>query len=193
MLATLLTQGKDRPSVRHKTGVDLASDGCHGSTDWPILTPSQLSPFREALAHGLVKRLNARSRFLLEFQADVLAMAQARFAEPLVGQTLTGVISGVQSYGFFVEVPPSQVEGLVHVSSLKDDWYEYRSRQNRLVGRKNRRTYMVGDRVDVEIQKVDALRHQIDLAVVQPESGEESFAATNGMQPGADALVLAPL
>jgi ribonuclease R len=66
------------------------------------------------------------------------------------------------------------VEGLVHVSSLKDDWYEYRSRQNRLVGRKNRRTYMVGDSVAVEIQKVDALRHQIDLAVIQPEDGEAS-------------------
>jgi ribonuclease R len=92
-----------------------------------------------------------------------------------VGQVLPGVISGVQSYGFFVEVPPSQVEGLVHVSSLKDDWYEYRSRQNRLVGRKNRRTYMLGDKVDVEIQKVDALRHQIDLAVVLPEgSGDDT-------------------
>jgi ribonuclease R len=90
-----------------------------------------------------------------------------------VGQTLTGVISGVQSYGFFVEVPPSQVEGLVHVSSLKDDWYEYRSRQNRLVGRKNRRTYMLGDAVEVTIQKVDVLRHQIDLAVVLPEGYEE--------------------
>jgi ribonuclease R len=86
-----------------------------------------------------------------------------------VGQTLPGSISGIQSYGFFVEVPPSQVEGLVHVSSLKDDWYEYRSRQNRLVGRKSRRTYMMGDPVEVEIQKVDALRHQIDLAVIQPE------------------------
>jgi ribonuclease R len=96
-------------------------------------------------------------------------MLQARQAEPLVGQVLPGVISGVQSYGFFVEVPPSQVEGLVHVSSLKDDWYEYRSRQNRLVGRKNRRNYMLGDQVEVEIQKVDALRHQIDLAVVLPE------------------------
>jgi ribonuclease R len=63
------------------------------------------------------------------------------------------------------------VEGLVHVSSLKDDWYEYRSRQNRLVGRKGRRTYMVGDSVAVEIQKVDALRHQIDLAVIQPDDG----------------------
>jgi len=71
------------------------------------------------------------------------------------------------------------VEGLVHVSSLKDDWYEYRSRQNRLVGRKNRRTYRLGDRVEVEIQKVDPLRHQIDLAVVLPEGadGEDSGAS----------------
>jgi ribonuclease R len=61
------------------------------------------------------------------------------------------------------------VEGLVHVSSLKDDWYEYRSRQNRLVGRKNRRAYKLGDTVEVVIEKVDALRHQIDLAVLQPE------------------------
>ena len=109
---------------------------------------------------------------LQEFQGDALAMAQARSAEPLVGQTLPGVISGVQSYGFFVEVPPSQVEGLVHVSSLKDDWYEYRSRQNRLVGRKNRRSYMLGDAVEVIIQKVDVLRHQIDLAVLQPDLPE---------------------
>ena len=90
-------------------------------------------------------------------------------AEPLVGQTLEGVISGVQSYGFFVEVPPSLVEGLVHVSSLKDDWYEYRARQSQLVGRKSRRTYMVGDPVKVLIEKVDVLRHQIDLSVVLSE------------------------
>ena len=110
-------------------------------------------------------------------------MAQAREAEPLVGQTLQGVISGVQSYGFFVEVPPSQVEGLVHVSSLVDDWYEYRSRQNRLVGRKNRRTYMLGDRVEVVIQKVDVLRHQIDLAVVLAE-GDGAESAADGTTGG---------
>jgi ribonuclease R len=152
--------------------VDLTSDACHGQIDWPLLAPSLLTPSRDALAQGLVQRLNGRRRFQSELQSDVLAMAQARQAEPLVGQTLPGVISGVQSYGFFVEVPPSNVEGLVHVSSLKDDWYEYRSRQNRLVGRKNRRTYMLGDAVEVEIQKVDALRHQIDLAVVLPEGYE---------------------
>lgn len=172
LLVTLLCEGKDRPTVRHKTSADIASDSCHGSIDWALLVPSQLSPFQQGLQQGLVQRLNGRQRAVQEFQDDLLAMAQARAAEPLVGQVLPGVISGVQSYGFFVEVPPSNVEGLVHVSSLKDDWYEYRSRQNRLVGRKFRRTFLVGDPVEVEIQKVDALRHQIDLAVVLPEISE---------------------
>ena len=173
VLVLLLSEGKDRPSVRHKTRADIAGDSSHGVIDWPLLAPSQLNPVEEGRSIGLLHRLNGRTRFAAELQADALAMAQARQAEPLVGQTLTGVISGVQSYGFFVEVPPSQVEGLVHVSSLKDDWYEYRSRQNRLVGRKNRRSYMLGDAVEVIIQKVDVLRHQIDLAVVLPEGYEE--------------------
>ncbi|MFZ9946929.1 MAG: RNB domain-containing ribonuclease, partial [Vulcanococcus sp.] len=173
VLSLLLSEGKDRPSVRHKTRVDIAGDSSHGLIDWPLMPPSQIQPLEEGRSSALLHRLNGRCRFAAELQNDALAMAQARQAEPLVGQTLTGVISGVQSYGFFVEVPPSQVEGLVHVSSLKDDWYEYRSRQNRLVGRKNRRTYMLGDAVEVTIQKVDVLRHQIDLAVVLPEGYEE--------------------
>jgi ribonuclease R len=175
VLVLLLSEGKDRPSPRHKVAVDLAADACHGAIDWPLLSEAQLEPLQQARGQGLLQRLNGRRRFQAELQADLLAMAQARQAEPLVGQVLPGVISGVQSYGFFVEVPPSMVEGLVHVSSLKDDWYEYRSRQNRLVGRKNRRTYMLGDQVEVEIQKVDALRHQIDLAVVLPEGYEASL------------------
>ena len=195
LLVLLLTEGKDRPSVRHKVSVDLASPACHGAIDWPLLAPSQLVPFQDALNHGLVQRLNGRRRFQAELEADLLAMAQARQAEPLVGQVLPGVISGVQSYGFFVEVPPSNVEGLVHVSSLKDDWYEYRSRQNRLVGRKNRRTYMLGDRVDVEIEKVDALRHQIDLAVVLPDGWESGAGpdAPIAAAPVADAPVAASI
>ncbi len=188
VLVLLLSEGKDRPSVRHKVSVDLASPAAHGAIDWPLLTPGQLTPFQDALAHGLVQRLNVRRRFQAELEADLLAMAQARQAEPLVGQVLPGVISGVQSYGFFVEVPPSNVEGLVHVSSLKDDWYEYRSRQNRLVGRKNRRTYMLGDAVDVEIEKVDALRHQIDLGVLLPEGWEsEAAGGAASSDPDSDA------
>ena len=51
-------------------------------------------------------------------------------------------------------------------SALNDDWYEYRSRQNRLVGRKTRRVYQLGDSVRVRVIKVDVLRNQIDLDVI---------------------------
>jgi ribonuclease R len=72
----------------------------------------------------------------------------------------------VQSYGFFVEIEDLLVEGLVHVSSLKDDWYEYRARQQKLVGRKNLQQYCLGDQVDVQVKSVDYYRQQIDLVAV---------------------------
>ena len=88
-------------------------------------------------------------------------------------------MSGVQSYGFFVEVGETRVEGLVHVSSLNDDWYEYRSRQNRLVGRKNRRVYQLGDQVRVRVIKVDVLRNQIDLEVIPEPTADEGDSSTD--------------
>jgi len=52
------------------------------------------------------------------------------------------------------------------MSSLKDDWYEYRSRQQTLVGRKNRNQYRLGDNVEVQVKSVDYYRQQIDLVAV---------------------------
>ena len=77
-----------------------------------------------------------------------------------------------------------QVEGLVHVSSLKDDWYEYRARLQALFGRKNRASYRLGDRVEVQIKSVDYYRQQIDLVTVNSNNGDrqasnDTFNAVN--------------
>ena len=69
----------------------------------------------------------------------------------------------VQSYCFFVEISELNLEGLVHVSTLNNDWYEYRSKQNLLIGRKSKKSYKVGDEIEVKIIKVDILKYQIDL------------------------------
>ena len=179
VLAALLNEGKDRPSVRHKEKVNLGRSGAGGAVRWPLLTASQEQKLLEGFQPRQLVRLNSRRRQQTELEKDLIAMAQARSAEPMVEQEHKGRISGVQSYGFFVELPPSGVEGMVHVSSLNDDWYEYRSRQNRLVGRRNRRIYQLGDEVVVKVTKVDVLRNQIDLDIVgtEPESsqGKESL------------------
>ena len=100
-------------------------------------------------------------------------MALARAIEPLVGQEMEAVISGVQSYGFFAEILPFMAEGLVHVSSLNDDWYEYRSRQSRLIGRKSKMIYQLGDMLKVKIIKVDILKNQIDLEVFEEKNSND--------------------
>ena len=166
VLCSLLNDGKDRPTVRQKIKVKLGEKGVAASVSWPLFTASQEQKILEMIRERTVQRLNARRRQVEEFKRDVLAMSKARSAEPMLNQHQTGVISGVQSYGFFVEIAPSMAEGLVHVSSLNDDWYEYRSRQNRLVGRRSRRVYQLGDAVEVKVLKVDVLRNQIDLEVV---------------------------
>ncbi len=63
-------------------------------------------------------------------------------------------------------------EGLVHVSSLRNDWYEYRSWQQTLVGKKSQRQFRPGERIEVEVKNVDYYRQQIDLALVGTESDD---------------------
>ena len=174
VLCQLLNDGKDRPSVRQKETVNLGSKGAASTMTWPLFSGSLQQRLQELLQERQLQRLNSRRRQQAELSKDVIAMAQARSAEPMLDHEQQGVISGVQSYGFFVEIAPSMVEGLVHVSSLNDDWYEYRSRQNRLVGRRNRRVYKLGDPVTVRVTKVDVLRNQIDLDIVMtPEEKQQ--------------------
>ena len=101
-----------------------------------------------------------------EAESDLEGLKKAEFMRSHTGEVFHGLITGVQSYGFFVEIEELLVEGLVHVSSLKDDWYEYRARQQKLVGRKNRQQYRLGDKVDVQVKSVDYYRQQIDLVAV---------------------------
>ena len=179
VIQMLLSDGKDRPNVRQKERLNLGRRGCAENLHWALFTGAQEEKLVSIVNHRLVQRLNSRRRQVLELLRDLQAMVQARSAEPLVGQDAEGRVSGVQSYGFFVEVGETRVEGLVHVSSLNDDWYEYRSRQNRLVGRKNRRVYQLGDPVRVRVIKVDVLRNQIDLEVIPEPAAERNDSSAD--------------
>ncbi len=172
LLTMLLCHGK-RSDGSHPQAVELASHQSRDQVSWDVLSPDHSKPFKDALAEGLCQHLLDRSRFAAAVEADWIALCQARHLESRVGTIMDGVISGVQSYGLFVELPPTYAEGLVHISALRDDWYEFRARQHRLLGRKSQRQFTLGDTIPVEIQKVDVLRNQIDLAVVTAASPAE--------------------
>jgi ribonuclease R len=165
VLKAVFAHGRDRRHTRVKEGVDLTSSSCHGQINWNVLPPQMHGEIDEDL-HAIVLHLNDREKLAEDAEKDLEGLRKAEKMKERTGKVFEGLITGVQSYGFFVEIEDLLVEGLVHVSSLKDDWYEYRSRQSCLVGRKNRIAYRLGDRVEVEVKSVDYYRQQIDLVTV---------------------------
>jgi ribonuclease R len=181
ILSTVFAHGRDRKSARSKEQVNLHQNSCHGQISWNVLPPEQQRDIESALA-AVIAPLNERMQLIRQAEQDFQGLKKTKKMQQRTGEIYQGIITGIQSYGFFVRLESLLVEGLVHVSSLKDDWYEYRARQQTLIGRKNRQQYRLGDRVEVEIRSVDYYRQQIDLAVV----GGGSEASDEDMQGEAD-------
>ena len=69
---------------------------------------------------------------------------------------------------------------------MGDDWYEYRSRQNLLVGRKNKKTYQLAQKINVRVLKVDILKNQIDLELVKEKEQEQENETRNSIKVESD-------
>jgi ribonuclease R len=165
VLHEVFANGRDRKTSRAKDSINLGSSSCHGQITWNVLTPT-IQQELEAQIAGTIAHLNDRTKIAQDAENDLAGLQKAEKMKARTGEIFQGLITGVQSYGFFVEIEDCLVEGLVHVSSLKDDWYEFRPRYACLVGRKNRTSYRLGDRVEVQVKSVDYYRQQIDLVTV---------------------------
>jgi len=73
------------------------------------------------------------------------------------------LVIDVRNFGFFVDVPGLAMSGLVHLSSVLDDFYVFDPARNHLVGRRHRRIIRLGDKVEVQIAKVDSFKKQVDF------------------------------
>lgn len=165
ILHTVFAEGRNRRTTRAKERVNLHHSSCHGQISWNVLSPETQRELEAAVASTLFQ-LNERAKLAQQAARDLDGLQKTKQMQERTGEDFRGIITGIQSYGFFVKIETLMVEGLVHVSSLKDDWYEYRSRQQTLIGRKNRQQYRLGDYVDVRVKSVDYYRQQIDLVVV---------------------------
>ncbi len=130
---------------------------------WDIFNSTISKNIDKLFNKFVIDKLNEYKYKVNQYKSNMINIKKVRKAEKLLGNIYSGFILSVQNYGFFVEISELNVEGLVHVSTLNNDWYEYRSRQNLLIGRKSKKSYKVGDLIEVKIIKVDILKYQIDL------------------------------
>ncbi|HSE00879.1 MAG TPA: ribonuclease R [Burkholderiales bacterium] len=96
---------------------------------------------------------------------DVVAWLKCYYMKDRVGETFTGSISGVTSFGAFVALDDVYVEGLVHVSELGNDYFHFDAAKHQLMGERTRKRYRLGDRLRVKVARVDLDTSRIDFTL----------------------------
>jgi len=98
---------------------------------------------------------------------DIVELKRVQFMLEKIGDEYEGIISGVTSFGLFVELKEIFVEGLIHVSSMADDYYALNERDHSLIGRRTKKRFRMGDRVKVKVENVSIEKRQIDFVQVK--------------------------
>jgi ribonuclease R len=110
---------------------------------------------------------SSRERVAMEAEREAVDLKKVRFMGDKIGEEFFGFITGVTAFGFFVELEEYLVEGLVHITSIADDYYIYMENQHCLVGRHHRRRFRIADRVKVRAERVDLLKRQVDFRLAE--------------------------
>jgi ribonuclease R len=125
---------------------------------------------REAALHEALpemgRHLSEMERRADDAERELIEWKKVRFMADKLGETFTGYVTGVQAYGLFVELTEVFVQGLVHVSSMTDDYYVFSEKAHTLKGESTRTVYRLGDKVEVQLVRVDLERRQLDFALV---------------------------
>lgn len=100
-----------------------------------------------------------------EAERDVEKMKKVQYMSRRIGEEYEGVISGITAYGMYVELP-NTVEGMVHVSNMRDDYYHYDGDHYEMVGEKTGNVYRLGQKVRILVENTDKINRTIDFSIV---------------------------
>ena len=113
----------------------------------------------------IARHTSERERRAADAERELVQWKKVRFMADKVGDEFEGYITGVSAYGLYLELVEHFVEGMVHISTMADDYYRFVEKAHILRGENAGRTYRLGDRVKVQVIRVDMERRQIDLGL----------------------------
>jgi ribonuclease R len=127
--------------------------------------PSERDELMSYLVEG-GKHTSERERNAMDAEREMVDLKKAQFMMDKLGEEFSGVITSLANFGFFVELDAYFVEGLVRLSTLTDDDYNYYEKEYVIKGRRHGRKFRLGDPVRVKVVRVNAFRSEIDFELV---------------------------
>ena len=133
----------------------------------------RIGKYSSILQH-VAEQSSAMEQRAAEAEREAVKLKKAEYMLEHVGEEYDGVISGVTGWGFYVELP-NTVEGLVHIMTLKDDYYNFDEENYRLVGEQHGRVFRLGEPVRVRVRNAEPANRTIDFTYVEKETETEQI------------------
>jgi ribonuclease R len=115
---------------------------------------------------GWAKHCSLTEKRAEEAEREIIKLKLLRHLEEHADKVMKGVITGIQEYGLFVQIDEFQLDGLVHIRTLTDDFYRLDKKKLSLIGTRRGKVYSFGDVVKVKITKIDLLKREVDFVIV---------------------------
>ncbi len=112
------------------------------------------------------KHTSGRERHAMDAEREMVDLKKSQFMMNKIGEEFTGFITSLANFGFFVELDDYFVEGLVKLSSLADDDYDYYEKEYVIKGRRHGKKFRLGDNVRVKVARINAFRSEIDFELI---------------------------
>jgi ribonuclease R len=113
------------------------------------------------------KHTSERERHAMDAEREMVDLKKAQFMMNKIGEEFTGFINSLAGFGFFVELDDYFVEGLVKLSSLTDDEYDYYEKEYVIKGRRHGKKFRLGDNLRVKVARINAFRSEVDFQLSQ--------------------------
>jgi ribonuclease R len=120
--------------------------------------PLNKEKYEEQCVHA-----SEREKRAAEAERASIKFKQVEFMSSVLGQSFNGIVTGVTEWGVFVEITETKCEGMVRITDIDDDHYEFDEKNYRIVGRNNKKMISLGDKTRVKIIRTDINRRTIDL------------------------------
>jgi ribonuclease R len=150
--------GHDAPSPWSKRRDHAAHREAHEPLGGPI-------PLDEL--HDIAEESSHSERRADEAERELMEWKKVKFMQDRVGEDFDGLITSVTKFGFFVELTDLFVEGLVPLNTLTDDYYTYHENTRQIIGQHTRKTYSLGQRIRVLVDRIDPVEKKIQFAVLE--------------------------
>ncbi|QFT54911.1 ribonuclease R [Microbulbifer sp. THAF38] len=140
-----------------------------------VLDSAKSYPYDNNIMQDLAVHCSMASRRADKANWEVEAWLKCEYMQNFVGDTFHGVISSVTHFGLFIELEDTQVEGLVHISALKDDFYHFDAVSQKLCGERSNNSYGLGDSIYIRVARVNMERRKIEFELAtQPTTQKKS-------------------